>query len=68
MDEINVLERDLCDWRQFPFQKYEGNVELLGNPEWRTGRAIQVCSMVYSTCAVFSNIRFSNIRVRFSAK
>ncbi len=42
VDAIKVLETDLCDWRQFPFQKYEGDVELLGRPEWRVGKAIQV--------------------------
>jgi len=36
------LEDKLCDWRQFPFEKYEGDVELLKRPEWRTGRAVQI--------------------------
>ena len=37
-----VLEEDLCDWKKFGFQKYQGNIEHLGNPEWKTGKAIQV--------------------------
>jgi len=37
-----VLEEDLCDWKKFGWQKYQGNIELLGNPEWSTGNAIQV--------------------------
>ena len=37
-----VLEEDLCDWRAFGFQKYEGDVELLGNSVWSTGKAIQI--------------------------
>ena len=39
---LPVLEDSLCDWRQFPFKKYEGNMELLGRPEWATGQAIQL--------------------------
>ena len=26
----------------FPFQKYEGRVDLLGAEQWKTGRAIQI--------------------------
>ena len=26
----------------FPFQKYEGRVDLLGAKQWKTGRAIQI--------------------------
>ena len=37
-----VLEEDLCDWKKFGWQKYQGNIELLGNPEWIKGNAIQV--------------------------
>jgi len=39
---VNVLEDSLCDWQQFGFRKYEGNVELLGSDSWRTGQAIQI--------------------------
>ena len=39
---VKVLEDSLCDWRQFGFQKYEGNIELLGNQDWKTGHAIQL--------------------------
>ena len=42
VNKHKVLEDDLCDWISFGFQKYEGNIELLGNPEWRTGRAIEI--------------------------
>ena len=34
------LEQELsCS---FPFQKYEGRVDLLGAEQWKTGRAIQI--------------------------
>ena len=52
---MNVLEDDLCECsapvhpgvRQeltcsFPFQKYEGAVDLLGTDEWKTGQAIRI--------------------------
>ena len=39
---VNVLEDSLCDWRQFGFEKYEGNIELLGTEYWKTGKAIQI--------------------------
>ena len=39
---VNVLEDSLCDWTQFPFEKYEGNIELLGGEEWRKGQAIEL--------------------------
>ena len=26
----------------FPFEKYEGRVELLGEEQWKSGRAIQI--------------------------
>merc|ERR1712001_131626 len=42
VNKHKVLEDDLCDWISFGFQKYEGNIDLLGNPEWRTGRAIEI--------------------------
>ena len=38
----SILEEDLCDWRQFGFRKYEGDVEHLGQPQFRTGHAIQI--------------------------
>lgn len=43
-ENINIptLEDGLCDWRTFPFQKYEGNIEELGDPEWKTGKAIEI--------------------------
>ena len=41
-DTVKVLEDGLCDWRQFGFQKYEGNIEHLGNPDWKTGKAIEI--------------------------
>ena len=41
-DEHKVLEEDLCNWKGFPFQRYENNIELLGRPEWNTGKAIEV--------------------------
>ena len=39
---IRTLEGDLCDWTEFGFRKYEGNIELLGAEEWKTGHAIEV--------------------------
>lgn len=39
---IKVLEDSLCDWRQFGFQKYEGNIELLGTDDWMIGKAIAI--------------------------
>ena len=39
---VNILEDALCDWTQFGFRKYEGNIELLGADSWRTGQAIQI--------------------------
>jgi len=39
--KMKVLEDELCDWTKFGFQKYEGNVELLGLPEWAKGKAVQ---------------------------
>ena len=39
---IRILEDDLCDWKQFGFKKYEGNIELLGGEEWKTGQAIEI--------------------------
>ena len=39
---VNVLEDSLCDWTQFGFRKYEGNVELLEAESWRTGQAIEI--------------------------
>lgn len=39
---VNVLEDSLCDWTQFPFEKYEGNMELLEDQEWRKGQAIEL--------------------------
>ena len=41
-ETTKVLEDGLCDWRQFGFQKYEGNIDFLGNPEWKTGKAIEI--------------------------
>ena len=41
-ETIKVLEDGLCDWRQFGFQKYEGNIEFLGTHEWQTGKAIEI--------------------------
>ena len=37
-----VLESGLCEWRSFPWQKYEGDVQLLGDSEWENGKAIQI--------------------------
>ena len=42
VNKHKVLEEDLCNWKSFGFQKYEGNIELLGDPEWKTGKAIQL--------------------------
>ena len=42
INEVKVLEDGLCDWRQFPFVKYEGNVEALGKEPWKDGKAIEV--------------------------
>jgi hypothetical protein len=39
---VKILEKALCDWKKFGFQKYEGDIEKLGLPEWSTGKAIQV--------------------------
>ena len=41
-DKHKVLEEDLCNWKSFGFQPYQGNIELLGGPEWKTGNAIQI--------------------------
>ena len=42
VDDHKVLEEDLCNWKNFGFQKYQGNIEFLGSPEWRTGNAVQI--------------------------
>ena len=39
---VKVLEDELCNWRDFGFKKYEGDIELLGLPEWSTGKAVQL--------------------------
>ena len=39
---VSVLEDSLCDWHQFGFRKYEGDVELLGTDSWMTGQAIEI--------------------------
>lgn len=39
---VNILEDSLCDWTQFGFRKYEGNVELLGSESWKVGQAIEI--------------------------
>jgi hypothetical protein len=39
---MKVLEDDLCDYTQWPFQKYEGNIEYLGTDDWKTGKAIEL--------------------------
>ena len=45
------MNYSLADWGSelqqelscsFPFQKYEGRVDLLGAEQWKTGRAIQI--------------------------
>ena len=41
-ETTKVLEDGLCDWRQFGFQKYEGNIDFLGTTEWKTGKAIEI--------------------------
>jgi len=41
-ETTKVLEDGLCDWRQFGFQKYEGSIDFLGAPEWKTGKAIEI--------------------------
>ena len=40
--KLKILEDELCDWKKFKFEKYEGNVELLGGPEWAKGKAVQL--------------------------
>ena len=39
---VKILEDELCDWKKFKFEKYEGDVELLGRPEWAKGKAVQL--------------------------
>ena len=39
---MSVLEDSLCDWHQYGFRKYEGDVELLGTDSWMTGQAIEI--------------------------
>ena len=39
---VKVLEDSFCDWTQFGFQKYEGNIELLGSEDWKVGHALQI--------------------------
>ena len=38
----DILEENLCDWRKFPFAKYEGRVDQIGDRELATGQAIQI--------------------------
>jgi hypothetical protein len=42
VDKHKVLETDLCNWKSFGFQKYRGNIEHLGNPELKTGKAVEI--------------------------
>jgi len=42
VDKHKVLEEDLCNWKSFGFQKYRGNIEFLGNPELKTGNAVEI--------------------------
>ena len=39
---VKVLEDSLCNWKDFGFEKYEGDIERLGLPEWSVGKAVQV--------------------------
>lgn len=39
---VKILEEDLCDWTQFGFKKFEGNIETLSADYWKTGHAIQI--------------------------
>ena len=39
---MKVLEDSFCDWREFGFEKYEGDVEKLGLPEWSFGKAVRI--------------------------
>ena len=40
--DMPTLEDALCDWTQFPFTKYEGDVAVLGSAEYQTGHAVQI--------------------------
>ena len=51
VDKHKVLEEDLCNWKNFRWQKYQGNMEYLGNDEWRTGNSIQIYLTSYSLWA-----------------
>jgi hypothetical protein len=39
---VKILEDSLCNWKDFGFEKYEGDIEKLGLPEWSQGKAVQV--------------------------
>ena len=39
---VKILEDSLCNWKDFGFEKYEGDIEKLGLPEWSVGKAVQV--------------------------
>ncbi|XP_040564915.1 galactoside 2-alpha-L-fucosyltransferase SEC1 [Lepeophtheirus salmonis] len=37
-----ILEDTFCDYRKFPFEEFEGDIDLLGQEKWAKGKAVEV--------------------------
>eukprot|EP00096_Caligus_rogercresseyi_P011923 TRINITY_DN4842_c0_g1_i1.p1 TRINITY_DN4842_c0_g1~~TRINITY_DN4842_c0_g1_i1.p1 ORF type:complete len:380 (+),score=14.15 TRINITY_DN4842_c0_g1_i1:58-1197(+) len=40
--KIPILEDAFCDYRKFPFEIFEGDIDILGRESWSKGKAVEI--------------------------